>query len=107
MGQLRCPKGAFARIFVHRLNLFKGPVTHTSGLRGPEEVLMTKHRTITGSVIVTLLAVAATVGVMRSHSPSTDRTVVAAGNLSVVDANKLPTEEYDDQSLVFSSKRPE
>jgi len=68
---------------------------------------MTKHRTITGSVIVTLLAVAATVGVMRSHSPSTDRTVVAAGNLSVVDANKLPTEEYDDQSLVFSSKRPE
>ena len=39
---------------------------------------MTKHRTITGSVVVALLAVAATVGAMRSHSPSTDRTVVAA-----------------------------
>ena len=67
---------------------------------------MTKHRTITGSVVVALLAVAATVGAMRSHSPSTDRTVVA-GNLPVVDVNKLPTEEYDDQSLVFSSKRAE
>ena len=67
---------------------------------------MTKHRTITGSVVVALLAVAATVGAMRSRSPSTDRTVVAAGNLTV-DVNKLPTEDYDDQSLVFSSKRAE
>ena len=68
---------------------------------------MTKHRTITGSMVVALLAVAATVGAIRSHSPSTDRTVVAAGNLTLVDVNKLSTEEYDDQSLVFSSKRAE
>ena len=68
---------------------------------------MTKHRTITGSVVVALLAVAATVGVMKSHSPSTNRTVVAASNLALVDVNKLPTEEYDDQSLVFSSRRAE
>ena len=67
---------------------------------------MTKHRTITGSVVVALLAVAATVGVMRSHSPSTNRTVVAAGTLTV-DVNKLPIEDFEDQSLVFSSKRAE
>jgi len=67
---------------------------------------MTKHRTFTGSVVVALLAVAATVGVMRSHSPSTNRTVVAAGTLTV-DVNKLPIEDFEDQSLVFSSKRAE
>lgn len=65
---------------------------------------MTKHRTITGSVVVALLAVAATAGAMRSRSPSTDRTVVAAGTLTV-DVNKLPIEDFEDQSLVFSSKR--
>jgi hypothetical protein len=65
---------------------------------------MTKHRTITGFVAVALLAVAATAGAMRSHAPSTDRIVVAAGTLTV-DVNKLPIEDFEDQSLVFSSKR--
>jgi hypothetical protein len=65
---------------------------------------MTKHRTITWFVAIALLAVAATATAMRSHSPSTDRIVVAAGVVTV-DVNKLPTEEFDDQSLVFSSKR--
>ena len=40
---------------------------------------MTKHRTITGFVAVALLAVAATVATMRSHSPWTDGIVVSAG----------------------------
>jgi len=65
---------------------------------------MTKHRTITGFVAVALLAVAATAVAVRSHSPSTERIVVASIP-AVVDVNKLPTEEYDDQSLVYSSKR--
>jgi len=54
--------------------------------------------------LVALLAVAATAAAMTSHSPSTERFVVA-GIPAVVDINKLPTEEYDDQSLVYSSKR--
>jgi hypothetical protein len=66
---------------------------------------MTKHRTITGSVVVALLAVAATAATMRSHSPSTERILApASGNLTV-DVNKLPTEDFDDHSLVYSSKR--
>ena len=42
------------------------------GFGGPQEVLMTKHRTITGLVAVAVLAVAAIAVTMRSHSPWTD-----------------------------------
>ena len=66
---------------------------------------MTKHRTITGFVVFALLAVAATAATMRSYSPSTERILVAAGGNLTVDVNKLPTEDFDDQSLVYSSKR--
>ena len=73
------------------------------------EVLMMKHRTITGLLAVALLATAVTAATLRSHSPSTDRIVRFAGmTLSkglTVDVNKLPTEDFDDQSLVYSSKR--
>jgi hypothetical protein len=66
---------------------------------------MTKHRTITGFVAVALLAVAATT--MRSHSPSTGSPIASAGMMPfkelVADVNKLPTEDFDNQSLVYST----
>lgn len=68
---------------------------------------MTKHRTIAGFVTVALLAAAATAATMRS--PSTDRAIAFAGVASLKDAtadvNKLPIEDFDDQSFVFSTKR--
>lgn len=67
---------------------------------------MTKHRTITGFVAVALLAVAVAAN-MRSHSSSTGLPVASAGMGSfkelMADVNKLPTEQFDDQSLVFST----
>ena len=63
---------------------------------------MTKHRTITGFVAVALLAVAATGGAMRSHLPSTDGTTLSNG--VTVDADKLPTADFDDRwSAMFAS----
>jgi hypothetical protein len=71
---------------------------------------MTKHRTITGFVAVALLAAAATVATMRSHSPWTDGTVVSAGTtLSKglkVDANKLPTADFDERWSAISALPP-
>jgi hypothetical protein len=69
---------------------------HLRGLRGPEEVLMTKHRTITGLVAVALLAVAATTATMRSHSPWTDGTTGLK-----VDANK-PADFENRWSAMFA-----
>jgi hypothetical protein len=112
LGQLCCPTRAFARsiLVASLLNLRKAPVTHTKWLGGPEEVLMTKHRTITGFVAVTLLAVAATVATMRSHPPWTNGIVVSAGTtLSkglTVNANKLPTADFDDRwSAMFAFRQ--
>ena len=67
---------------------------------------MTKHRTITGFVAVALLAVAATVATMRSHSPWTDGIVVSAGTSSkglTVDANKFPTAAFDERWSAMSA----
>ena len=56
---------------------------------------------------VVLLASAATV--LRSHTPSTDRQVDSTGSMSLqalhttAYVNKLPIEDFEDQSLVFSS----
>jgi len=65
---------------------------------------MTKHRTITGFVAVALLVLAATTVNVRSHSTNL---AIASGMGSLkdltVDVSKLPIEEFDDQSLVFSS----
>ena len=71
---------------------------------------MTKHRRITGLVIIALLTAAATTAAaMRPHSPSTNRLIASAGTMSFeelrVDVNKLPTDDFDDQSLVYSAKR--
>jgi hypothetical protein len=70
---------------------------------------MTKHRTITGFVAVALLAAVATAATMGSYSPSTDRSNGPAGVMSfkeiTADVNKLPADDFDDQSLVYSKKR--
>jgi hypothetical protein len=69
---------------------------------------MTKHQTISGLVVVAVLAAATTAAAtMRSHLASTDRPVAPAGmvlfNTFAADVNKLPTEDFEDQSLVFST----
>ena len=69
---------------------------------------MTKYRTITGFVAVALLAAATTAATMRSHSPLSVR---AAGMMSLREpqaaagVNKLPIEDFEDMSLVYSTKR--
>jgi hypothetical protein len=65
---------------------------------------MTKHRTITGFVVVALLAVTTAANV-RSHSRSTNLAIASAGTSKEPTAgvNKLPTEDFDDQSLVYST----
>jgi len=67
-------------------------------------VPMTKHRRITGFVIVALLAVVATTANVRSHSHSTGlltaSPAMSPGELTVAMKN-LPTEDFDDQSLIF------
>jgi len=61
---------------------------------------------ISAFAAVVLLATATT---MRSRSPSTDSLVRTAATASLrelqsaIDVNKLPTEDVDDQSLVFST----
>jgi hypothetical protein len=81
----------------------------TAGIVSPDqptEVPMTKHRTITGFVVVALLAVTTAANV-RSHSRSTELPIASAGMVSfkerTADVNRLPTEDFDDQSLVYST----
>lgn len=68
---------------------------------------MTKHRTITGFVAVALLAAAATAATMRPHASSTDSILASGMTLKelTVDVNKLSTEDFDDQSMVYSKTR--
>jgi hypothetical protein len=69
---------------------------------------MTKHRTIAGFVAVALLAVAATAAATRAP-PSKTHPNASAGLMSLselkIDLNKLATDNYDDQSFVYSAKR--
>jgi hypothetical protein len=69
---------------------------------------MTKHRTITGLIAVALLTGAATAATLRPL-PSKHHPDVSAGIMSLselkVDVNKLATDDYDDQSFVYSAKR--
>jgi len=66
-----------------------------------------KRLMISGLAAVALLAAATTM--LRSHSASTDRSVRAAdmGSLPqsriATGSNKLPTENFEDMSLVFST----
>ncbi len=69
---------------------------------------MTNHRRITGFIAVALLTLAATATNVRSHLHSTGRATASPG-LSLaeltVDTKKLPTEDFDDRSLIFSRER--
>ena len=62
---------------------------------------------ISGFAAVALIAAATTM--LRSHSPSSDRPVGAADMASLqqsriaTGSNKLPTENFEDMSLVFST----
>jgi hypothetical protein len=59
---------------------------------------------ISGFAAVALLAAATTV--LRSHSPSTNHPVATADMTSppaAAGANKLPIEEFEDMSLVYST----
>ena len=72
------------------------------------EVAMKKHQAIAGFVAAVLLAAAApaTAATMRSPAPSTHLAIAPAGSLALeelaVDVNKLPIEDFDDMSLVYS-----
>ena len=69
---------------------------------------MTRHRTITGLIAVALLTGAATAATLRPL-PSKNHPGESAGIMSLselkVDVNKLATDDYDDQSFVYSAKR--
>ena len=71
---------------------------------------MMKHRTVTGFVAVALLAAVATAATMRSSPHSADHPSIEPAGLTsfkdlTADVNRLPNDDYDDQSLVFSKKR--
>ncbi|MGY3527838.1 hypothetical protein ACVIHD_001862 [Bradyrhizobium embrapense] len=59
---------------------------------------MTKHRTITGFVAVTLLAVTATAATIRSHLPRSDGVVVETG--------PLPARDFSDRWSPISALPP-
>ncbi len=69
-----------------------------------EVPMVMKHRTITGFVAVALLAATTTAATMRSHTASVVR---AAGLMSLQEpaagVNKLPIEDFEDMSLVYST----
>jgi hypothetical protein len=72
---------------------------------GPKEVSM-KRLLNWGFVVVALALLAVTT--LRSHSPSDDRLALTTGSAlakkstAVAGASKLPIDEYEDMSLVFS-----
>lgn len=62
-----------------------------------------KRLMISAFAATALLAAATTM--LRSHTPSADRPVAAVMSLQgpgTPDVNKLPIEDFEDQSLVFS-----
>lgn len=68
-----------------------------------------KRLMISGLAAVALLAAATTI--LRSHSSSTNGPIGAAGRTSLQEphtgagANKLPIEDFEDMSLVYSRKQ--
>ena len=66
-----------------------------------------KRLLISGFVVVALLVAATTI--LRSHPPAPDRPFAASDMTSLqksktaAGANKLPLEEFEDMSLVFST----
>lgn len=101
--------------------IVKGDVGHIRGSRfavvqrckpavhvEPERSFPMKQLMIAGFVAVALLA-SATIA-LRSHSLTSSRAAVTTGMASAKNsqtttgANKLPVEEFEDMSLVFSTK---
>ena len=68
---------------------------------------MKTHQTITGLVAVVLIAAATTAAATMRSASSAHHSMAPVGIMSLkelaVDVNKLPIEEFDDQSLVFST----
>jgi hypothetical protein len=68
---------------------------------------MKKHQTIIGFVAVVLLAAAATATAASMRSPVPSTQIAPAGIMSLTelagDVNKLPIEEFEDMSLVYST----
>ena len=63
-----------------------------------------KRLMISAFAAIALLAAATTM--LRSHAPSADYPAgVVQGLHATTDVNKLPIEDYDDQSLVYSKAR--
>ena len=56
-----------------------------------------KHRTSTGFVTVTLLAVAASAAAMRSHLPWTNSIVASGTTFLKSNANKFRTANFEDR----------
>jgi hypothetical protein len=62
------------------------------------------------SAFAAVVLLAAATSMLRSHSPSTDGLVATAGMPSLqelqsaADVNKLPTGEFEDRSLVYSTE---
>ena len=56
--------------------------------------------------VVVALAVIAFANTLRSHSQSDDRSTLTTGKtpqITVAGVNKLPSDEYEDMSFVFST----
>jgi hypothetical protein len=100
--------GAHLALHLIGLTLNHAAVSLTYIWAGERRFPMTKHRTITGFVAVALLAVAATATTLRPL-PSKSHPNASAGIMSIselsADVNKLATDDYDDQSFVYSAKR--
>jgi hypothetical protein len=69
---------------------------------------MKKHQTTIGFVALVLLAAAASATAATMRSPASSTRIAPAGIMSLTelggDVNKLPIEEYEDMSLVYSTK---
>jgi hypothetical protein len=77
-------------------------------ISGQTEVSMKRLLNL-GFVVVALALLAIATTSLRSHSPSDDRTAFTTGSASakksqsVAGVSKLPVEEFEDMSLVFST----
>ena len=65
-----------------------------------------KHRTITGFVTVTLLAVAVSAAAMRSHLPWTDGIVASGTTFLKSNANKFRTANFEDRWSALTALPP-
>lgn len=105
LGHLRCPICTFPESILARIAVepSRSSIDPHQGASEPLEVLMTKHRTITGFVAVALLAVVATAATVRSPSIFVASTGTGTLKGLAVDANKLPAASFDDRWSAMST----